>query len=279
MKAMVIDRFEGPEQIVRRGLPRPQPLDDQVLIQVVAAGISRLDASACRGDARGSIAVAFPWVPGFEIAGVVEQLGPACRRFRAGDRVCALLPAGGGYAQFATVEESRVAPMPAALLFEEAAALPLSGFAAWHALRGAERGRVLVHGASTGAGHYAVQIGLALGARVFVDAPAGHREFVEQLGGVEWIVGGDEPAADLRIDASSGSPGDGWVDLGGGPESVQASVLASNSPHEHVAGLLEMIEKRRVRPRLFKIMNLGSATDAHRTLESGSAQGKLVLNS
>ena len=283
MKAVAIERFGGPEQLIKRGFPKPEPLGDEVLIQVVAAGISRLDASACRGEARGSIAVAFPWVPGFEIAGVVEQLGPECRHFRAGDRVCALLPAGGGYAQFATVKEGRVAPMPASLLFEEAAALPLDGYAAWRAVLGgdgaaAAPSTVIVRGASTGAGHLAVQIALASGARVFAEAPAKHREFVEKLGRVEWLEATDEPPADLRIDASTSATGaDGWIDLGGGGGSLQVAGLRSDHPHAAAAGLSSMIQQRRVRPRLFKMLGIGQAIEAHQSVESSATCGKLAL--
>ncbi len=280
MKAIAIDRFGGSDELIKRGLPKPEPLDDEVLIQVVSAGVSRLDVNARRGDARESVAVAFPWIPGFEVAGVVEQLGPGCRHVRAGDRVYALLPDGGGYAQFVGVKESRVARMPSALLFEEAAAaLPVDGFAAWRALHGVDgSSSVVVRGASSGAGHLAVQIALAAGARVFVDAPVEHREFVEKLGRIEWLDGGVEPAADYRIDASAaGKCPDGWIDLSGGGRSRQAACVRSGDPHENAAGLVAMIEQRRVRPRLFKILNIGAAAESHACIESGTNCGKLVL--
>ena len=283
MKAIAIDRFGGPEQLTKRGFPKPEPQSDEVLIRVVAAGISRLDAIACRGEARESIGVAFPWIPGFEVAGVIEQLGLECRRFRTGDRVYALLPAGGGYAQFAAVKEGRVAPMPASLLFEEAAALPLDGFAAWRALFDGDNpvtgsSSVIVRGASSGAGHLVVQIALAAGARVFVDAPEEHREFLEKLGRVEWFDVANEPSADRRIDAStSGACVEGWIDLCGSARSGQAAGLRSDHPHEPVAGLSSMVEQRRVRPRLFKILNIGQAVEAHQGVESAAACGKLAL--
>jgi NADPH:quinone reductase-like Zn-dependent oxidoreductase len=281
MKTVAIERFGGPEQLVKRGFPGPQPLDDEVLIKVIAAGVSRLDASACRGEARDSVPVSFPWVPGFEIAGVVDQLGPGSRRFRTGDRVYASLPNGGGYAQFATVSETRVAPMPASLLFEEAAALPLDGFAAWRALFGddeaaARPASVQIRGASTGAGHLAVQIALAAGARVFVQAPESHRAFVEKLGRVEWVEG--EAGAERRIDASTSEAlSDGWVDLRGGGESEQIRGLRSEQSFAAAQGLASMIEQRRVRPRLFKILNIGQVSDALHGVESSATSGKLVL--
>lgn len=282
MKAIAIEGFGEPEQLLKRGLPRPEPRGDELLIHVVAAGVSRLDATVRRGEARDSIEVAFPWVPGFEVAGVVEQLGPGCRRFRAGERVWALLPAGGGYAQFAVTKERFVAPMPASLLFEEAATLPLDGFAAWRVLLGdrpvGDASTVVVRGASSGAGHLAVQIALATGARVFVDAPDGHREFVEQLGRVEWLDATDEPAAERRIDASaSGTCADGWIDLSGGARSEQATGLRSGGPHDAVARLSAMVEQRRLRPRLFKILNIGKAVETHHAVESLSTRGKLAL--
>ena len=283
MKAIAIEGFGGPGQLIKRGLPRPEPRGDEVLIQVVAAGVSQLDATIRKGVARESIGVALPWVPGFEVAGVVEQLGPECRRFRAGERVWAQLPDGGGYAQFATVKESCVAPMPASLLFEEAASLPLDGFAAWRALLGDDcpvggTSTVIVRGASSGAGHLAVQIALAVGARVFVAAPDEHREFVEKLGRVEWLDPTDDPAADRRIDASASQTcADGWIDLGGGIRSEQAAGLHSDSPHDAVVQLSVMVEQRRVRPRLFKILNIGKAIEAHQDVESLSTCGKLAL--
>ena len=283
MKAIAIEGFGGPEQLIKRGLPRPEPRGDEVLIQVVAAGVSGLDATVRRGGARESIGVALPWVPGFEVAGVVEQLGPECRRFRAGERVLALLPAGGGYAQFAVVKEGCVAPMPASLLFEEAATLPLDGFAAWRALFDGDRpvggaSTVIVRGASSGAGHFVVQIALAMGARVFVDAPDEHREFVEKLGQVEWFDATDEPAADRSIDAStSGTCEDGWIDLGGGARSEQAAGLQSDGPPDAVARISGMVEQRRLRPSLFKILNIGKAVEAHQDIESVSTYGTLAL--
>ncbi len=282
MKAIAIEGFGGPEQLLKRGLPRPQPGGNELLIRVVAAGVSRLDATVRRGEAHESIGVALPWVPGFEVAGVVEQLGPECRRFRAGERVWALLPDGGGYAQFSAVNEGYVAPMPASLLFEEAATLPLDGFAAWRALFGNrpinDASTVIVRGASSGAGHLAVQIALAVGARVFVDAPDEHREFVEKLGRVEWIEATDEPEADRRIEASAeGTCADGWIDLSGGARSEQAAVLRSDGPHDAVARLSAMVEQRRLRPRLFKILNIGKAVETHYDVESVSTHGKLAL--
>lgn len=280
MKVIAIERYGGPGELVKRGLPRPEPREDELLIQVVAAGVSRLDTTACRGELRDSNAVMFPWVPGFEIAGVVEQLGAGCRRFRAGDRVCALLPDGGGFAQFALAKEDLVMPVPASLLFEEAAGLPLDGCAAWYALFGEDRNTggsstVAVCGASTGAGHLAVQLALGAGARLLAAAPEEHRSFVERLGRVEWFE--RDCDADLRINAAhSHESDDGWIDLSGGGGSLQARLVRDGAA-EPLTGLPRTLEQRRVRPWFFKILNFGSADVAYRLVEDDATYGKLAL--
>lgn len=280
MKAIAIEGYGSSEELRRRGLPRPEPASGEVLIRVVVAGVSSLDCAVRRGDAGD---VTCPWVPGFEVAGVIEQLGPGCGRFRVGERVFAGLPMGGGYAQFVATHESLVAPMPASLLFEEAATLPLDGLAAYRALHDGNpaidgASTVAVAGAGSGAGHLAIQIALAAGARVWAHALAGQREFVDRLGRVEWLEATDGVAADVRIDAANGPALQGWTDLGGGPGSHQAAVLGGGGTFDGLARLAPLVEQRRLRPRLFKILNIGKAIEAHQAVESEATCGKLALS-
>jgi len=293
VKTIAIEGYGAPGELCRRGLPRPEPQADELLIRVVIAGVSRFDATVRGGGGGPSFQVSFPWIPGFEVAGVVEQLGPDCRRFRIGERVWALLPNGGGYGQFAAVRENCVAALPASLLFEEAATLPLDGLASWRALFGGDRpvdgtSTVIVRGASTGAGHLAVQLALGAGARVLVEAPADHREFVNKLGLVEWLDGSEsvqregdelEPGV-LGIDASfRGVPGDErWFDLTGGAGSEQAALLRSEVSPESMGFLSRMVERRRLRPRLFKILNIAKAAESHQDVESSATCGKIALS-
>jgi NADPH:quinone reductase-like Zn-dependent oxidoreductase len=264
-----------------------------LVIRVVVAGVSRFDSTVRAGYAAPAFRVSFPWIPGFEVAGVVEQLGADCSRFRAGDRVWALLPRGGGYGQFTATPESCVRPMPASSLFEEAATLPLDGLAAWRALFAGDKPidgtkTVIVRGASTGAGHLAVQLALGAGARVLVEAPVAHREFVERLGRVEWLDGADavRRAADAlgpddrRIDASLTGPAreERWFDLSGGAGSEQDGVVRSSPRYDGMGTLATLVEQRRLRPHLFKILNIAKTSESHEDVESLSTCGKLALS-
>ena len=275
MKAIVIDGFGGIDELCKRGLPCPEPAQADVRIRVVAAGVSALDAAARRGEIEAA-PFSPPWIPGFEVAGTVDAMGPACRSFRIGDRVMALLPHGGGYAEFAIVRETLVAPLPPSLLFEEAAAIPLDGSAVWSALFAGpdpldDTGVAIVLGAEGGAGHIAVQLALSVGARVLADAAPENREFVEKFGSVEWLepgsTTGDLPApSGVRprvVDCRGTTP--------------QLALLTSDLPHEAISSITKTVVQRRLRPRLFKILNIAQAREAHKTLESGPVCGKLAL--
>lgn len=275
MKAISIERFGGCDELRKRGLPRPIPAADELLIRVVVAGVSALDAEARRGELVDD-SLSFPWTPGFEIAGVVDELGAGCGRFRLGDRVMALLPRGGGYAGFATVREDNAASFPRSLLFEEAATLPLDALAVWRALLAGpdpldDSSIAIVLGAAGGAGHFAVQIALAAGSRVFVDAQPAHVAFVETFGAVEWLDAGTT-AADL---AAQTGPRTKILDCRS--TSAQFDLLNDEFPHQAVAGIAGMVEQRRLRPRLFKIFDIAQVREAHEALESGVVCGKLAL--
>ena len=144
----------------------PELREGEILIAVRAAGVNRPDVLQRMG--------AYPPppgasdLPGLEVAGEVAALGPDVKRWRLGDRVCALTP-GGGYAEYCRVHETNALPLPAGYTFTEAAALPETFFTVWHNVF--ERGglkpgeTLLVHGGSSGIGTTAIQLGSAFGAR------------------------------------------------------------------------------------------------------------------
>ncbi len=149
---------------------RPVPAcgPDDVLIEVRAAGVNHADIA--QRDGRYPVRPGVSDVLGLEVAGVVRQCGANVAKFRAGDRVCALL-AGGGYAQFACVPAVQCLPIPAGLGFEAAGVIPEAYATVWMNLyqkAGLRAGQtLLVHGAGSGVGIAAVQIAAALGARVY----------------------------------------------------------------------------------------------------------------
>lgn len=174
MKAIVQDRYGPPDVLELREIERPVPGEGQVLIHVEAAALNIYDMHMTTGKPYMARAVA-GWrapkneVPGADVSGVVEEVGPGVTRFAPGDEVFGDIGAGA-FAEYAVTSEHRVTRMPSSLTFDQAAALSLAGLTALQGLRdvgGLRSGeRVLVNGASGGVGTFAVQIAKALGAEV-----------------------------------------------------------------------------------------------------------------
>jgi putative PIG3 family NAD(P)H quinone oxidoreductase len=171
MTAVAISTPGGPEVLKPVEMPTPKPGAGQVLVKVAAAGVNRPDVQQRIG--------AYPpppghsTLPGLEIAGEVVEAGPDVKRWRAGDKVCALVN-GGGYAQYCIAEETAALPIPPGLDMIQAGAVPETFFTVWNNVF--ERGKLqsgewfLVHGGSSGIGTTAIQLAKAFGARVLATA-------------------------------------------------------------------------------------------------------------
>lgn len=168
----------------------PELKPDEVLIKVAAAGVNRPDIIQREGRYPAPPGVPAD-IPGLEVAGVVEQVGAEEKRWRPGDKVCALL-AGGGYAEYVSVSGVQCLPVPQGLSFEEAASLPETFFTVWTNVF--DRGRFqsgesfLVHGGTSGIGVAAIQMVKALGGRVYATAGTDEKcAHVEKLGATKGI--------------------------------------------------------------------------------------------
>jgi len=152
-------------------VPAPQPGPEEVLIRVAAAGVNRPDVLQRKG-AYPPPSGASP-ILGMEVAGEVASIGPNVNRWRAGDRVCALV-AGGGYAEYCIAPALQCLPVPRGLTMVEAAAIPETFFTVWTNVfdRGRLKAgeRILIHGGSSGIGTAAIQLARAFGAQVIVTA-------------------------------------------------------------------------------------------------------------
>lgn len=172
MKAIVISKPGPPEVLQIQERPVPVPDKNEVLIRIKAAGVNRPDVAQRQGNYPPPPGASAD-IPGLEVAGIIEACGSEVKRWRKDDTVCALL-AGGGYAQFVTVNEGQCLPLPKGLNFEEAASLPETVFTVWHNVF--QRGQLkagenlLVHGGSSGIGITAIQLAKAFGASVFTTA-------------------------------------------------------------------------------------------------------------
>lgn len=314
MRTMAISDFGGPEVLRAVDLPRPGPRRGEVLVRVVAAGVDPIDCRIRAGRLRDRLPHAFPLVPGWDVAGVVEEFGEDTGRFRKGDRVwaCARKPTvqWGCYAEYVVLEESGVALMPQKLLFEEAAACPVSALTAFQALFDrpglGPDSTVLVHGAAGAAGHFAVQLARNAGARVLGSASAADQAFVLGLGATAAIDDAAEDfeeaarrhcpdGVDLVFDTIGGDTLRRSVDVlrrGGRLVSVvdppdegrardrglQAQFVSVRPDAERLGLLARQVDRGDLRAEVQKIHSLSDAAEAHRTVEQGHVRGKLVLN-
>jgi putative PIG3 family NAD(P)H quinone oxidoreductase len=186
---LAIEIFEpgGPDVLRPTSVPVPVPGHGQIIIRVAYAGVNRPDALQ-RAGAYAPPPSASP-LPGLECSGTVVEVGPGVTRWQIGDQVCALLP-GGGYAEYAVTHEAHALPIPKGLSLKEAACLPETCFTIWSnvVMRGGLRAgeRFLVHGGTSGIGTTAIQVGKAIGARVFATAGSDEKcQVCRDLGAVD----------------------------------------------------------------------------------------------
>jgi NADPH:quinone reductase len=171
MTVVEITRFGPPEVLALAQREIPTPKENEILIRVEAAGVSRPDVSQRRGHyppPPGSSDL-----PGLEVAGVIAACGPGVSEYQVGDEVCALLP-GGGYAEFCVAPVGQVLPIPAGWSAQEAATLPENIFTVWeNAFRRAklQAGEtILVQGGTSGIGSTAIMLAREFGATVIATA-------------------------------------------------------------------------------------------------------------
>ncbi|MEM5424771.1 MULTISPECIES: NADP-dependent oxidoreductase [Paraburkholderia] len=188
MKAFVVDRY-GRENGIRAGeMPDPELREDDVLIQIHAAGVNPLDSKIRDGEFKLILPYRLPLILGNDLAGTIVRVGSHVRRLKPGDEVYARPPKDriGTFAEFIAITEDAVALKPKALSMEEAASIPLVGLTAWQAL--VERAqlkkgqKVLIHAGSGGVGTFAIQLAKHLGATVATTASAANAGLMKQLG-------------------------------------------------------------------------------------------------
>src|SRR5437870_10037857 len=188
MKAFILDRYGSADRVRAGEMPDPELREDDVLVQVHAAGVNLLDSKIRNGEFKRILPYRLPLILGHDVAGVVVRVGSRVRRFKPGDEVYARPADGriGAFAEFIAIKEDDVAVKPKTLTMEEAASIPLVGLTAWQAL--VERAnlkpgqKVLIHAGSGGVGTYAIQLAKHLGATVATTTGTSNVEWVGDLG-------------------------------------------------------------------------------------------------
>jgi len=192
MKALVLDRFGGPDQFRLAEMPIPSPGPGQVLVKVAYAGVNPADWKDREGHTAAFFDIQFPYIIGFDAAGTVAEVGEGVTSFADGDRVFTPSDHGqgapGSYAEYMLVSEARLVAVPEGMSLESAAAVPIAALTAWQALFAPDKGdlkpnqTVLIHGASGGVGSFAVQMARIGGARVATTCSAANLDYVGELG-------------------------------------------------------------------------------------------------
>ena len=188
MKAFILESYGANRALQLADVPEPQLRDDEVLVQVHAAGVNQLDSKIKDGQFKLILPYRLPLILGHDVAGVVVKAGPHVRQFKPGDEVYARTDDFriGTFAEFVPVKESSLAPKPKGLTMEEAASIPLVGLTAWQALvetaKLTKGQRVFIQAGSGGVGTFAIQLARHLGATVATTTSAANFELVRGLG-------------------------------------------------------------------------------------------------
>ena len=188
MKAFVVDRYGTADRVHAGEMPDPEPRENDVLVQVHAAGVNLLDSKIRNGEFKIFLRYRLPLILGHDVAGVVVRVGSRVRRFKPGDEVYARPADGriGAFAEFIAIAEEDVAIKPKPLSMEEAASIPLVGLTAWQALierANLQKGqKVLIHAGSGGVGTFAIQLAKQVGATVATTTSTANMDLVRSLG-------------------------------------------------------------------------------------------------
>jgi NADPH:quinone reductase len=305
MRVALAQNLSGIDSVELGDQPDPAPAAGQALIRVYGAGVGPWDVGFLSGGFPG---IALPFVPGQEVAGVVEAAGDGAG-VQPGDRVYAsLFPAGGGFAELALATADRLAPMPDQASFPEAAGLVIGAGTAHDGL--VDRGSlqagetVLITAAAGGVGSAAVQIAAAMGARpIGVASPANH-EYLRGLGvsevfdyhAADWVqqvLAAVPGGVDVLLDCVGGQTGDqavGAVRDGGraisiippfGPLELERGItgesFAAHGGRQRLEALSRMVDSGQLRPQVEAVLPLGQAREALARVAGRHTRGKVVL--
>lgn len=195
MRVYRLHGYGSDERLRLETAPIPEPGAGYVRIRIHAASVNPIDWKIRSGLLKELYPVTLPYIPGRDVAGTIDAIGPGVEGWRIGDAVMAILelmpPGGGAFAEYVLVAARDIAPKPASLSFDAAAGVPLVSMTAWRAVIEAANvqsgQRVLVHGGAGGVGSMAVQLARWRGARVIATASTRNHDYLESIGAEQTI--------------------------------------------------------------------------------------------
>ncbi len=312
MKAITYDHFGEADVLRLTEVAMPTPADDGVIVAMHASSVNVIDIRSRLGLLWPLVNRKFPKTPGADVAGVVTSVGPGTTGLKVGDRVFGATNAfkGGAFAEFVAVREAALAKMPAAMRFEDAAALPIAGLAALYSLRelgGIRKGnRVLIYGSSGAVGLFAIQLARyfgahittvsgpggvapsqAMGADVTIDYKAGPVRLegpfdiiLDYAGVFAFAAARRHLAADGRfIDASPTIPKVIGSKIANVLRRQKNQMLMTAAKSADLAFLASLVEAGALKVTIAKSYPLSQAQQAFRHHEAGGTIGKIIVTS
>jgi NADPH:quinone reductase-like Zn-dependent oxidoreductase len=300
---MIYRRYGGPEVLELAEVPNPKLAQNGVLIGVKTAALNPADLALQAGLGDSIMDAWFPVIPGWDVAGVVEQVGAGVTEFATGDEVIGFVREEilrhGTYAEKIAVPASTLVHKPRNATWAQAAGLPLAGLTAYqaivHTLKLTRGETVLIHGASGGVGSLAAQIAVQQGARVIGSGSAANHGYLRSIA-VEPVLYGDHLVPDVRtivsegVDAVFDCVGHGVLALNPqlGRVGLRACSIADSAPgvttvfaridHADLLRLVDLVEAGRLTVSVAATYPLMGAAMAQRALRNGGrGPGKIVL--
>jgi NADPH:quinone reductase-like Zn-dependent oxidoreductase len=302
-RAVKFDNYGGLEVLKVVEVDRPTSGPGKVLVRVKAAGINPGEASIRKGMFADRWPSTFPSGQGSDLAGIVEEIGPAVANVAVGDEVIGFTNDRSSQAEFVVVESGNLVPRPANVSWEQAGALFVAGTTAYAAVRSVNLNAgdtVVVSGAAGGVGSIAVQLARNAGAKVIgLSSDANHKWLADH--GVIPITYGDgvedriRAASGVRVDAFVDTFGGGYVQLalklGVAPNRIDTIIdfaaaakygVKTEGNHEGatadvLAQLAGLLAAGRLEIPIAKVYPLAEVRDAYRELEQRHTRGKIVL--
>jgi len=303
IRAIQVHDYGNADQLKLEQIPRPEPQEGEALVRVYAAGVNPVDWKIRAGGLKAFRPATFPYVPGADLAGVVEKVGRGVSAFQPGQEVFGR-SSQGTYAEYSIVPANALALKPKALSFEEAATIPVGATTAWQGLfdhGDLQAGqRVLILGGAGGVGIFAVQFARWKGAHVISTASTGNVDFVRSLGAETVIdytktrVEDEVREVDLVFDTVGGAAlasawptlkrGGTLVSIAGQPDEAKARELGVRSARfsaqvtsELLSTFAQLIDAGEVKVVVGATFPLSEAGKAQDRSESGHGRGRIIL--
>ena len=308
MKAVVIEEYGGLDTLTEKVVEKPTVLDNQVLVEVKAASVNPIDWKLREGQLENNYSFEFPIILGWDVAGVVREIGDHVVDYSVGDRVFARpdLTRYGAYAEYTAVDELLLARIPDNISYTQAASVPLAGLTAYQCLFDAleimEGHKILIQGGAGGVGSYAIQLAKLKGAYVAATASKKNHAYLKDLGAdlcidyhtenIEEILSDYDAVLDTVGEPVQSSSmkilrrGGNLVSIVDPPNeelakrySIKEQFVWLNPNGDQLKELAKLLSEERLKPIVGETfpLNEKGVKNAHELSESTHARGKIIL--